>query len=194
MVTARVTYRNGRDYYGNIHVDGKAVDAAFLESYGTWSDVEFANILAGVFVPSSKANFVPKKEESIQSRPAFVFQFKVLNGENHSFYLEDRRHQIRYPDYYGRIWIDKATLQLLRIERETAEVLNRPITKAKTTIDYSVVAFGDDGKLVLPVSSDVSICSRPENSLAAQCSHNSSEFIGWQKFAASTNIILGSQR
>lgn len=185
-VTARVTYRNGHDDYKNIQLDGKTVDAAFLESYGGWSDGEFANILAGVFAPSSKTNIKVEKDGSLHSKPALVFQFRVSSRDNHSFYIEANHHEIWYPEYHGSIWIDKATLQILRVERDTGEMLNRPITKVKTTIDYSEVTFGDSSKLVLPMSSDVSICSWG-------CSHSSSQFIGWRKFGASTNIILDTQ-
>ena len=185
-VTAKVTYRNGRDDYKNIQLDGKAVDAAYLESYGGWSDGEFANILAGVFAPSSKASIKAKKDESLHSKPALVFQFKVYGRDNHSFYIEANHHETWYPEYHGSIWIDKATSQVLRVERDTGEMLNRPITKVKTTIDYSEVSFGDGSKLVLPTNSDVSICSWG-------CSRSSSEFIGWRKFGASTNIILDTK-
>jgi VWFA-related protein len=191
-VTARVTYRNRRDYYSNIQVNGKLVDASFLEMYGTWSDGEFTNILAGVFMPSSKATFQSKKEESVHSKPAIVFQFKVSGPNNHSYYIDAGR-QIWFPAYHGRLWIDKATSQLLRIERETEDMPNRPVSKIKTTIDYSEVVLGDGSKLVLPMNSDVSICVHSQSNNSDRCSHNSSKFMDWKKFGASTNIILNSQ-
>jgi VWFA-related protein len=189
VVTAQVRYRNGDEYYSDVRVDGKPIAAAAPEVSGTWSDGEFATILAGVFVPSSKAEFHYEKEEKLNSIPTLVFDFHV-KAENNKLYLLTSGGMTWFPDYSGKLWVDERTSSLLRLERETAYMLQYPIRRMRTEIDYSNVPLGDGTSLVLPTHSNVLICTPPVHINGDSCGRNIIRFTDWHKFGATTKIVM----
>jgi hypothetical protein len=195
-VTTEVTYRDGQEYYNDIHINGKPVDAGAAESAGSWSDGEFATILQGVFSPLSNAAFHFKKEETFRSIPALVFDFHVAQQNNRSYYLQATNpaggNLIWFPEYHGRLWLDEATFHLLRLERETAYMPKKLITRVNTRIEYAYVALGDGSNLVLPTNSDVLICSDSQIQDAETCAHNIIRFTNWNRFRAKTRILMNA--
>jgi hypothetical protein len=188
VITAQVTYRDGQEYDSDFRVDGKPADAAAPWSSGAWSLGEFALSLNTIFLPSSKPEFRLRKQEKLHSVPAIVFDFHVSAENNQLYYLRSGG-KVRFPEYSGRLWLGKADFRLLRLERETADMPGQPITRMKTTTDYSPVALGDGTSMVLPVHADVLICTLPGYAFNT-CARNIVTFTKWQKFRATTNIIL----
>jgi len=116
VITAKVTYKDGQEYYNEVRVDGQPVNPAALS--GALSDGEFASILEGVFERANMATFRFEKEENLHSTRVLAFQFHVTAQNNKSYYLRtDTKTWL--PEYQGRMWIDKQNFQLLRLERET---------------------------------------------------------------------------
>src|SRR5579872_2354211 len=189
VVTAKVSYRDGQEYYDDVRIDGKSVDATAPELSGTWSDGEFATILAGLLLQSTKAEFRFEKEVTVQAARALLFRFSV-QAQNNTFYFLRVDQKAWFPQYEGRIWIDKQTGQLLRLERETAYKPKDPITRMKTSIDYSEIALGDGSNLVLPIRSEVLICSPPVRGNSDNCARNTIKFTNWHKFKATTKIVM----
>jgi hypothetical protein len=70
VVTSKVSYRGGQEYYGDIKIDGMTVDPASPLLSGSWSMGEFATILQGIFSPLSDAEFTFKLGEALHSIPA----------------------------------------------------------------------------------------------------------------------------
>jgi hypothetical protein len=184
VITAQVTYRDGQEYDSDFHVDGKPADAAAPWSSGAWSLGEFALSLNTIFMPSSKPEFRHRKPEKVHGAPAIVFDFHV-SAENNKLYSLRSGGKEWFPQYSGRIWIDKTDFRLLRLERETADMPAEPITRMKSATDYSLVALGDGTNMVLPVHADVLICPPFDG-----CARNIVTFTKWQKFRATTNINL----
>lgn len=190
VITAQVTYRDGQEYNSDVRVDGKPADASAPWSSGAWSVGEFALSLNTIFLPSSKPEFRYRKEEKLHGGHAFVFDFHVSAENNKLYYLRSGEKDW-FPEYSGRLWVDKTDFRLLRLERETAEMPSEPITRMKTATDYSLVALGDGTSIVLPVHADVLICTLPSG--AGQfntCARNIVTFTRWQKFRATANMIV----
>jgi hypothetical protein len=185
VITAQVTYRDGGEYDSDVRVDGKPADASAPWSSGAWSIGEFAVSLNTIFMPSSKPEFRYRKEEKLHGDRAVVFDFHVL-AENNTLYRLRSGGKEWFPEYSGSLWLDKTDFRLLRLERETREMPSEPITRMKTATDYSLVALGDGTSMVLPVHANVLICTLPFNT----CARNIVTFTKWQKFRATTNIIL----
>ena len=193
-MTAKVRYKNGREYYDDVRVDGVPVStvASLLPANssftGTWSVGEFATVLSGVFQPSSKAEFQFQKTAKVGSAKALLFHFHVAANNNRSFALFAGA-SAWFPEYSGRLWIDETTLALLRLERETAYMENSPIRRVKTTIEYASVPLGDGSRLVLPTHSTIVTCAPPVEGISDNCSRSLVTFANWQRFRATTKFM-----
>jgi VWFA-related protein len=190
-VTAKVGYRNGMEYYGDLRVDGKPADPKSKPWIGaTWSSGEFATSLIEIFSPQSVTSFHFEKEGTLHSVATLEFQFDVGKRNNKSYYLSTKNivgeSTIWYPAYHGRMWLDAANFRLLRLERETAYMPNDPIQQVKTVINYANIALGDGTDFVLPMNSEIITCL--PHSADDQCARNIAKFTNWHKFGARTRI------
>ena len=203
VVTAKVSYREGKEYYDDVRVNGHPVtDPNRRRAGGTLSIGEYASILRGIFAPASKTEFKYEKEEKVNSVRAVVFAFHVLAENNKTYFLE-LRGQVWFPEYHGEIWINKETLDILRLERETPHMNKGPLRSVKTQVDYSRVSLGDGTDLVLPMRSRITTClpdwnatstdaegtSSTRDGTSEKCSSNNIKFANWKKFRATTKII-----
>ncbi len=189
IITAEVTYRDGEEYDSNVRVDGMPGDASAPWSSGAWSIGEFALSLNTIFLPASKPEFRFRKEQKLHGRDSLGFDFHVSAENNRLYYLRSGGKEW-FPDYSGRLWLDKSDFRLLRLERGTLETPKQPITRMKTATDYSLVALGDGTSIVLPVHAEVLICALPGYSQFNACARNIVTFAKWRKFRATTNIIV----
>jgi len=185
VIAAQVTYRDGQEYEDNVRVDGKPSDAASRWSSGAWSNGEFASSLSTIFAPSSRPEFRFHREERLHSIRAIVFDFRVSAGNNKLYCLRSA-DKAWFPEFSGKLWLDKTDFRLLRLERETSHMPGKPITRVRSTTDYSLVPLGDGTKMVLPTHADVLVCG---SYAVESCDRNIVTFSHWQKFRAKTKII-----
>jgi hypothetical protein len=136
-------------------------------------------------MPSSRPEFRPQKEEKIRSIPAIVFDFHVSAANNKLYGLRSS-DKAWFPEFSGKLWLDKKDLRLLRLERVTAYTPNETITRVKSTTDYSLVHLGDGSEMVLPTHADVLVCGAYASE---SCNRNIVTFSHWQKFRAKAKII-----
>lgn len=193
MVTTQVAYQDGIEYDRDAVPDGKQTRySVFRRMNSSSTGGEFASLLEAIFHPASAADFEFKREESLNSAQALVFDFRVEQNNNHLYYLRatdpEGRLAVFYPAYHGRLWIDKTTFALLRAERETVDVPSRfPISSASTGVDYSSVGLGDGTSFVLPVNAVDATCSPDEGN---ECAHNVIRYTNYQKFRAKTKLVF----
>ena len=197
LLSAKVTYRDGTEYYDDLRVDGKLVSpeaSVFPPSSlsGPWSMGEFAMVLEAAFLPSSKADFQFKKQTRVGSATALLFTFHVSATNNHTYFLfaEGKRW---FPEYSGELWIDENGFQLLQLKRETAYTARDPIRSVKTVIEYAPVLLADGSRLVLPTNSEVMTCTPPARGNSDNCSRSLVKFTNWHKFRATTKIVSTPQ-
>ena len=189
VVTATVAYENGEEHYSGIQINGTAAKTEVLNS--SWSMGEFASILQMVFSPVSDAEFRFSQEVKLKSIPALVFEFRVDQWNNELYYLHAFYSSgwgvTLFPAYHGRVWLNKSTFHLMRMERGTADIPHSfPISRATAVIDYTDVPLGDGSEFVLPGKSEIETCERGELS---ECAHNVVRFTNWHKFRAKTRIL-----
>ena len=134
----------------------------------------------------------------VRSTAALVFDFHVTQQNNRSYYLRAvdpmGGNRAWFPEYHGRIWLDKTNFHLLRLERETAYMSKEPITSAKTRIEYAYAALGDGSNLVLPTNSDVLVCADSQIQNIERCSRNAIKFTNWHRFRAKTRILMNATK
>jgi hypothetical protein len=191
IVTATVAYSDGQEHYSNLRIDGNVADPSSPSLNSSWSMGELASTLQMVFSPVSDAEFRFSKEVTLSSIPALVFEFRVEQLKNdlyylHAFYSSGWGTTL-FPAYRGRIWLNKSNFNLMRIEKETADMPHwYPISRATTLIDYRDVPLGDGSSFVLPEKSEIETCESGE---VSECAHNVVRFKDWHKFRAKTRIL-----
>lgn len=161
---------------------------SYEEAGGTSSTGEFVTVLATIFKPESETKFTVIDTDQIRDRKTIVFDFLVT---------KERAKQVISATGYttdstiagmkGRIWIDRETDRVLRIESEATEIpAGFPITTAKRNIDYEWVKI-TDGKYLLPSISDVRLTFREKSNVFE--TRNLIKFKDYQKYGSEVTIL-----
>jgi hypothetical protein len=193
VVKAIATYQGGQEFYSNVTIDDQPPEPSSPALAGM-SMGEFATYLQALFAPDSDTDFKFLKEEAVPSGHRLVFSYHVDRQNNQFRYLHatipgSRSGMTFFPGYRGRLWIDKATLNLLRLESEAVDLdPGFPIRSAKTEIDYAKVSLGDGTEFVLPVRSNIRVCSG-DASQSDDCARNLEKFSNWHRFGVKTRIV-----
>jgi hypothetical protein len=188
IVTADVTYQDGRESYKNIKVGNKSVDKSMDEIPGTRSTGEFSTLLEQLF-EANAAKFKPGGQDTIRSRSAYVYSFEITREL--SRWRVEAPSQLYYPAIKGSIWIDKETSRVLRIEQQGKGMPALfPFDTLETSADYDFIRLGTSGPYLLPVEAEVLSCVRG----TSICSRNKIEFRNYRKFGAESNITFDDKK
>jgi len=181
-VTADVACVNGQEQYKNIRINGQPATQP-IEKSGTWTTGEFVVTLQDILAPETHADFTPQGQENLAGRQAFRFDYTVDQSNSH-WILNAPDGRTYRPAYKGRLWIDKDTRRVLRIEQKTSSIPSGfPLDRAECVIEYGFVRI-DTTEYLLPVSSENTGCLRGGGS----CSRNVIAFRNYRKFTAESNI------
>lgn len=188
-----VSYRStGEEDYKVLSINGVLQEnpkskSSYSETGGTSSTGEFVTVLSTIFKRESDTKFEVMDTDTIRNRRAIVF--------NYSIEKDKAKQQITSFGYYeqstitgmmGKIWIDRDSFRVLRIESSATEIPeNFPIRSAKRVIDYDWVKI-TDGEYLLPLVSDVRLTSRDGNRTFE--TRNVIRFKDYQKFG--TDVII----
>jgi len=184
IVTADLTYQDGRESYKNIKVGNKSVNTSMDEIPGTRSTGEFSTLLEQLF-ENGAAKFRPGGSDTIHNRTALVYSFEVTREL--SRWRIEAPSQLYYPATKGSVWIDKETSRVLRIEQSGKGMPALfPFDTIETTVDYDFIRLGTSGPYLLPVESEVLSCQRG----TSICSRNKIEFRNYKKFGAQSDITF----
>ena len=184
IVTADLTYQDGRESYKNIKVGNKSTDKPMDQIEGTRSTGEFSTLLEQLF-ETGAAKFKPGGQDTIHNRSAYVYSFEVTREL--SRWRIEAPSQLYYPATKGSVWIDKETSRVLRIEQQgRAMPALFPFDTLEATVDYDFIRLGTSGPYLLPVESEVLSCQRG----TSICSRNKIEFRNYRKFGAESNVTF----
>ena len=184
IVSADLTYQDGRESYKNIKVGNKSVNTSMDEIPGTRSTGEFSTMLEELFEPGA-TKFRSGGQDTIHNRSAYVYSFEVTREL--SRWRIEAPSQLYYPAIKGSVWIDKETSRVLRIEQSGKGMPALfPFDTIETTVDYDFIRLGTSGPYLLPVESEVLSCQRG----TSICSRNKIEFRNYRKFGAESNITF----
>ena len=155
---------------------------------GTSSTGEFVTMLATVFKPESETKFDLVDTDLIRTRRSIVFEFSVTKDKAKQMITSAGRvtSDSTISGMKGRVWIDRETARILRVESEATEIPDAfPIRSAKRIIDYDWVTI-TDGKYLLPSVSDVRLTSREGSQLFE--TRNVIRFKEYQKYG--TDVVI----
>ena len=184
IVTADLTYQDGRESYKNIKVGNKSVNTSMDEIPGTRSTGEFSTLLEELFEPGA-TKFRAGGQDTIHNRSAYVYNFEVTREL--SRWRIEAPSQLYYPAIKGSVWIDKETSRVMRIEQSGKGMPALfPFDTVETTVDYDFIRLGTSGPYLLPIESEVLSCQRG----SSICSRNKIEFRNYKKFGAQSDITF----
>jgi hypothetical protein len=185
VVTADLSYQDGRETYKNIKIGSKAVNADMGDIPGTRSTGEFASILEDLFAPDTAAIFRKSGQTKIRGRSTDTYKFDVKRENSHWRIVTAA--QLYYPAFRGTVWIDRETARVLRIEMEGRNMpLLFPFDKVESATDYDFVRLSSPQQFLMPVNAEVLSCEQGTST----CLRNRIEFRNYRKFGADSDITF----
>jgi hypothetical protein len=157
---------------------------------GTISTGEYVTALSELFKPETRAEFNMVDTDTLRERRTIIYEYEVKKefshqtlgwGEGGSISLQT------VSGYRGRIWVDRETNRVLRLEDISTEIdPNFPITAASKVIDYDWVVINEQPHL-LPSRAIVELTDRVRGQ--TEQTRNEILFRGYHKFGAEVKII-----
>ena len=186
VIEERLTFFNQFERYEVIAVNGrKAIGQDHMRFAGAISAGEFGSALHNLFDPRSQATFSWDKTARISGHGVYVFKFRVPS-QNGTIVMDRDTDQKIFAAYTGRLFVDMATQQVVRITSEIELPVDFPIKMATIAVDYKPVEIaGKD--YTLPSHSEVRM---KDNS---RLYVNEIEFRNYHKFAAESTIHYDSE-
>jgi len=185
VVTADLSYQDGRETYKNIKIGSKAVNADMGDIPGTRSTGEFASILEDLFAPDTAATFRKGGQAKLRSRTADIYKFEVKRENSHWRIVTAA--QLYYPAIRGTVWIDRETAHVLRLEMEGRNLpLLFPFDKVESATDYDFVRLSSPQQFLMPVNAEVLSCEQG----TSICLRNRIEFRNYRKFGAESDVTF----
>lgn len=188
-----VSYRaSAGEEYKLLSVNGQppTVDAKEGGTYeqvgGTSSTGEYVSMLAALFKDETQAVFQAVDTDTLRTRRTVIYEFSVKK-ENSHLSIKAGSDRSVITAYHGRIWLDRETYRVLRIEIISTEIPpDFPITAASSLIDYDWVTINEQ-RYLLPIAAEIKLTAGSGD--RAIHSRNEIRFRGYQKFGAEVKII-----
>jgi hypothetical protein len=197
-LTVGVSYREseGGERYKLLAVNGvptatpEARDRGdYEQSSGASSTGEFVSMLKELFSDEAKTKFTAVDTDTLRNRRALVYEYEVKleNSQQTLLFRGKGDAQVTRVGSRGRVWVDRETFRVLRLENVATEIpAGFPITATTNTIDYDWVSIAER-KYLLPVAAAVVMTSVQEGRVYQ--SHNEIRFRSYQKFGTEVKIV-----
>lgn len=156
---------------------------------GATSGGEFVEDLQKIFKPSSKTTFDLLTTDVVRGRRTLVFEYQIAieNNKDGGVGLKGPVYQSTPAGEKGRIWIDRESCRVLRIEYVLTDIAKSfPVKAVSKTIEYDIVEIAGE-KYLLPTISDFR--GTVENSGKRFESRNLIRFRNYQKFGSEVKIL-----
>ncbi len=184
---AELSYNQKTERYSHIRLNGKASRRPLESLGGALSIGEFGSLLRTLFLPETQAEFWKDGEEQVQGTTAIIVGFRVSQEHSGWTLSFKKSHSLRVA-YQGKVWVDAANCQVLRITQESLKLPSTfPIAYSEATTVYSYLSVpGLDGKTyLLPQTAHLTLHERqpPIRSL------NVIDFRNYRKFTADVRLV-----
>lgn len=196
-LTIAVSYRaSAGEEYKLLAVNGlpPGTDVKEGNSYeqvgGTSSTGEYVSMLAGLFSPATRTEFKPVDTDTLRGRRTIVYEYEVQKPFSKQVIKAGGAgagEQETVTGYRGRIWVDRETFRVLRLEDISTDIpAGFPITAAESRIDYDWVKINEKPYL-LPSNAEIKLTASVGNQSIQ--TRNEIRFRNYQKFGAEVKII-----
>lgn len=181
VVTAEVSYVNGREQFANVRVNGQPASRP-VERSGAWSTGDFATTLDEIFDPQCEAQFVKQRDGRAANRPAYVYTYSVAKANSTWTLVTPSGARIK-AGHKGQIWIDQESRRVLRIEQFATDLpAGSGIARTENRVEYGFVKL-EAGTYLLPAESEYVGCLSN-----GQCTRNTTNYRNYRKFGADSKI------
>lgn len=157
---------------------------------GTTSTGEYVTVLSELFKPESQAEFNAVDTDMVRGRPTIVYEYVVKKEFSHQVLAWGDKGSVDLETtagYRGRMWVDRETNRILRLELNSTEIdPGFPITAASRVIDYEWVTINEKQHL-LPSHAVVELTSRAQG--RTEQTRNDILFRGYRKFGTDLKIL-----
>lgn len=175
--------KTGEDYR-NIRVNGEPTNKPWLELGGDISTGEFGSLLQGV-LSKRASGFKFEAEDTVNGTPARRYSFHATRAESDWTIMSE--YQFIVPAYSGRLWFDRDSNAVLRVERHAEDIPAAfPLTSVDTEVNFGLVHLGPSETYVLPVHAETRACFREKQ----ECSRKTIDFRDYKKFTGESTIIF----
>jgi len=157
---------------------------------GTTSSGEYVSMLVDLFSPETRAEFQPVDTDTLRGHRTIVYEYVVkqeLSRQTLSWSASLASPEVHaVVGYRGRIWIDRETNRVLRLEDISNEIPSGfPITAARSVIDYDWVTINEQQHL-LPSRAVIELSDHLGQQ--SEQTRNDILFRGYRKFGAEVKI------
>ena len=156
---------------------------------GTISTGEYVTALSDLFKPESRADFNMVDTDTLRGRRTIIYEYEVKKEFSHQTLGWGEGGSIRLQTiagYRGRVWVDRETYRVLRLEDISTEIdPGFPITAASKLIDYDWVTINEQQHL-LPSRAIVELTDRVRGQ--TEETRNEILFRGYRKFGTEVKI------
>jgi len=157
---------------------------------GTTSSGEYVSMLIQLFEPETQAEFQMVDTDTLRGRRTVVYEYSVkreLSRQTLKFQASlDSPPQETVVGYRGRIWVDRESNRVLRLETISVEIPpDFPITAASSVIDYDWVSINEQQHL-LPSRAVIELTDHLGSE--REQTRNDILFRGYRKFGTEVKI------
>jgi hypothetical protein len=193
-LTVAVGYRqSGQEDYKLLSINDLPYEktqtkGGYMDAGGTSSTGEFVTVLSSLFAEESQTVFKMVDTDTLRGRRAIVYEYAVkVENSRQTISAPGLTDRVITTGYRGRVWIDRETYRVLRLESIATDIPhNYPVTAASRVIDYEWVKINERDYL-LPSRADVQLAARQGRDKFY--SRNDIRFRGYRKFGAEVKII-----
>jgi hypothetical protein len=186
---ADLSYYDRKEHYKIISVSNRPTANATMEGLkGARSSGEFGTTMKEIFDAGSKASFRLEGPELNNGRETVRLSFFVpLETSKRSIAYEEESMptQTIVTAYRGRIWVDPASYQVVRIEERAVSIPPEfPITRAEGSVEYDLAEIAGR-KYWLPLRAEMLLVQ----GASKMHSRNVIEFKRYRKFEAEVKLV-----
>ncbi len=143
-------------------------------------------MLKALFSEESRADFRLADTDTLRGRRALVYEFAVKK-EFSKQTIKAEGDRIVTVGYHGRVWIDRETFRVLRVESIATDIPEDfPVTAASSVIDYDWVTIAGK-QYLLPSHAEIELTAGSGE--RAYQTRNEIRFRNYQKFGSEVQII-----
>jgi hypothetical protein len=193
-LTIIVTYRaNEGEDYKVLAVNGippnKGIEGrTYQELGGTSSSGEYVTMLFLLFRPESQTRFQAVDTDLIRGRRAIVYEFEVKQVNSRQTITTSGNRTVTVG-YRGRVWIDRETFRVLRVEDIATNIPEGFPVRNKTSLtDYDWITIAER-QYLLPILVDLRMSTLVEGSGQLVQTRNEIRFRNYQKYGTEVKII-----